>query len=389
MHILLISPFPPRQNPRLVKEYTALCENGYQVQVVFADRDKWASNNTDANFYRVAGKHGSFLFLCTRLIHKIIKYILPLEYSYNRASLFLYFKARSIKADIYIAHNLAALPIAVKVAKKHHAKVGFDAEDFHRNEITDDTASMYYIQARYLEDKYLPQLNYFSAASPLIAKCYQQLYPFLTPVVINNVFSKKEIPALFNRKAGQLKLFWFSQTIGKDRGIESVISVLNELKDDRIELHLLGNYTPDMENYFRQQTKFNQQQLFFYRPIAPEEIVNFAKQFDVGLALETACCFNRNICLTNKIFTYLVAGLALIATDTAAQQQFLNHWPGLGVLVKTDHPEAMANAIRNYLSQPVLLQNAQNMAITVAQTELNWEAESEKLLAIVKQVLKN
>src|SRR5690625_6334356 len=50
--------------------------------------------------------------------------------------------ARSVEADLYIAHNLAALPAAYHAAQHHGAKLGFDAEDFHRGEFPDGDKSL-------------------------------------------------------------------------------------------------------------------------------------------------------------------------------------------------------------------------------------------------------
>ncbi len=46
--------------------------------------------------------------------------------------------------------------------------------------------------------------------------------------------------------------------------------------------------------------------------------------FDIGLAIEDPTADeNRNICLTNKIWSYFQAGLYIVATNTLAQQQFM------------------------------------------------------------------
>src|SRR5439155_13695826 len=53
-----------------------------------------------------------------------------------RSSYHLIKAAKKIKADIYIGHNLGALPAAIIAADCHKTKCGFDAEDYHRPEIS-------------------------------------------------------------------------------------------------------------------------------------------------------------------------------------------------------------------------------------------------------------
>src|SRR2546422_9615422 len=51
---------------------------------------------------------------------------------------------------------------------------------------------------------------------------------------------------------------------------------------------------------------------------SPDSLVRLAAEYDVGLALEVPISENRIICMndlcTNKVFTYLMAGLAVAAS---------------------------------------------------------------------------
>ena len=53
---------------------------------------------------------------------------------------------------------------------------------------------------------------------------------------------------------------------------------------------------------------------------SPDEMVRLAAAYDLGLSLETDVSENRRLCLTNKIFTYLLAGVPVVMSDTPAQR---------------------------------------------------------------------
>ena len=55
------------------------------------------------------------------------------------------------------------------------------------------------------------------------------------------------------------------------------------------------------------------------RPASPDAMIDLARGYDVGLALEQATPLNRQLCLTNKAFTYILAGVAVAMTDTPGQ----------------------------------------------------------------------
>lgn len=394
MKILLISPFPPAQNPRLWKEYQTLKTSGYDVKVIYGSRDLWANGfeNTNLDFILIGGKKGDFSYFITRIFFKILIKPFLKDFSVNAISYFQNQKAKSIKADLYIAHNLAALPIAVKAAMFHNAKCGFDAEDFHRQEVSDDVNSKDYKLAKYLEDKYLPQVDYLSAASHLITAEYKKLYPQLNPVTINNVFSFYDL-VFENQKSKiknqKLELFWFSQTIGKGRGIEDAILAIGSLNNKEISLTLLGNCSVEVKIYFEdlsQKMGMKESQLIFQAPMPPNEIFKICTNFDIGLAIEKNVPYNRDICLTNKIFTYLTSGLAVIVTDTLSQKRFLDENPAIGKTYQIGNYTQLAQILNFYYQNKDELTKAKVASLHLAKNKYNWEIESEKFLKIINSL---
>ncbi|WP_419701086.1 glycosyltransferase [Mucilaginibacter sp. NFX135] len=403
-HITFITTGQPSTNPRLVKEAETLIKLGYQVKVICCFYQGWAREfdleiiNRNQGVYIYCGGdpvHEKLSYYKTRLRQKtslrLFNYTkafgIP-ENAISRTHAEALYIARSIKTDLYIAHNLGALPVAVLAAKFNQAKVGYDAEDMHSGQFKTKTEKGYLLN-KFIEEKYFPQTDYFTAASPLIAQNYKQIYPYLNPVVINNVFPKTDLPIRPNiDTASPLKLFWFSQTIGAERGIENIIEAM-ALIDKPTELHLLGNCSAGDELAIMELAKYNRLapgQIHFHKPIAPDELFKFAAQFDIGMATETAPNLNRDICLTNKIFTYIQAGLAIIASDTQAQRLFMEQHPTTGCLYQKDDITSLANCLLEYAENPESLIQTKQMNYQLGQTELNWENESMIFQHVVESV---
>lgn len=396
----------PSLNPRLVKEADSLFEAGFDVTVIYlywndwgTDLDKQLLAGKKWRSIRVGGnpKNNKWVYWLSRIRHKLANSLVAkfgyrfglAELSIARGSLDLTRKAKSLTADLYIAHNLGALPATVLAAKANHAKCGFDAEDFHRQEATNDENSRDFKLKKIIEDKYLPTVDYLTASSPMISQIYKKLYPAIYPKTILNVFPAESVPKS-PIQDNKLKLFWFSQTIGLNRGLEIVIAAMGLLKDFSIELHLLGAHDENTIQTFTEiaaKENVNSYQIQFYKPIAPNDIFAFAAQFDIGLATEISIPRNRDICLTNKIFTYIQSELAIIASATSAQQDLLKSYPNMGKLFRNNDTQALANAIASYAKDRELLHAHQLQAVHYAQQELNWEKESLKFINQVKQVI--
>ena len=394
----------PSTNPRLVKEANALQEAGFEVSVVYSYWTDWAWENDKALFEKANWKaflaggspfEQKFSYFFTRLRSKIVGFIAKnitlkfgiAEIARGRAYVELVKKAKSIKADLYIAHIQAALPAAVRAAKKHNAKCGFDAEDFHRHEIEDRLNSYNYKISKYIEDKYIPRVDYITTSSPLIAQQYASLYNRQV-TVLQNVFPKTPALSLINNnQEGPLKLFWFSQTIGPGRGLETVIEALR-LAKITVELHLLG-LCPD--DYKQQLLQISQaagiasDKVHFYNPVQTDQIFAMAPAFDIGIASETGFSPNNNMALSNKLFTYIQCGLAVVASNTPAQYAFMQQHPQTGKIY--NNANNLSVILTEYDADRDLLFQTKNESYKIGQTVLNWENESQKFLSLVRQTL--
>jgi glycosyltransferase involved in cell wall biosynthesis len=308
------------------------------------------------------------------------------DWALGRASYFLIREAKKHVVDLYIGHNLGALPAVVAGARANNKLCGFDAEDFHRNETSDDETDAAVVLKTEIEDKYLPLLNYFTTSSPQIADAYKRLYPSLQPMVLLNVFPAGNHNMPDRVSTSPLRLFWFSQTIGANRGLQDAVNALQLLDKDLFELHILGSQARSNPAFIKALTESGIN-LKIHEPVHPEMVIAFASQFDIGLALEERLPVNRDICLTNKIFTYMQAGLAVIASDTAAQQDLLSKNPTIGSIYPKGDGQALAAILSNYHQNKEQLITAQNEAFRFARLTYNWEIESLKFLNIVENIL--
>ena len=178
-----------------------------------------------------------------------------------------------------------------------------------------------------------------------------------------------------------LKLFWFSQTVGPNRGLEDVMAALMLLNDKDIELTLAGRVRQDVLLNFKPIIQALPGRVLYTGVVDPHSLHELAAEQDVGLALEQKIPENRNVCLTNKIFTYMLAGNAIIFSETDAQKQ-LNDEHSLGISFGNANVNALANAIAYYKDEKKLqVQKEHN--IQLAATVFNWEVEGQKLIRVI------
>ena len=404
--IVLVTPGQPSSNPRLMKEAISLSDSGYKVTVVYNYWSDWADEQDqeliqiypNITFIKVGGdpRHDKWMYAFTRIRHKIFRLLnqvfSSILYFASRAECRAYEELKTacleIKADLYIAHHVGLLPVAYLAAQQHKAKWGFDAEDFHRGLNEFDLASVQ--RSILLENTFIERCDYLSASSPLIAAAYEQLYGKEVQV-INNVFSKKYQQSHASQTVSlPIGLFWFSQTIGKGRGIEDILQAMAGFENGSFKLTLLGQHDKKIKAYFEDylsQYGGNKADLIFKDPVSLNKIFQISAEHDVGLALEITAKTNNQLCLANKIFTYLLAGNAIIFSNTNAHQLFWKQHKEIGYLYTSGNISELKQILADIMENPMQLIASKKSSLDLAMIKYNWEMESALFLEKIRTVL--
>jgi len=208
-----------------------------------------------------------------------------------------------------------------------------------------------------------------------------------------NVFPRSQAPA--RRPAARLsstsptRLYWFSQTVGPGRGLESLIPVLARLRRP-VSLHLRGIVASGYADELRRLSGRSgfKGDIEFLPFAAPSEMARLASEYDLGLSLESSPPANRDLCLTNKIFVYLLAGLPSILTPTTAQSQLAGELGEAAFLLDLEKPEAAATALDFLLRDPVRLTAARQASWQLGQERFNWDQEQGIFIAAIESALR-
>lgn len=292
------------------------------------------------------------------------------------------------KADLYIAHYVAALPAAARAAARHGARYAFDAEDFHPGDLPDTPENR--LQNRLIkaiEARYLPGAAFVTAAAPLIADAYASTYGIPRPTVVLNVFPRSHAPTGPTPRGSATpgpSLYWFSRTVGPRRGLEVAVEGIARAAS-RPHLYLRGRPEQGYQAKLlaHAQSLGVADHLHFLEPVSPFELERLGGQYDLGFCGELDVTVNRGIALTNKLFSYLLSGLPVIASDIAAHRDIQ---PRIGeAMVNFDmrDPGALAAAIDGYLLNPDRLASARAHAWRLGQDRFNWETEQESLAKLL------
>jgi glycosyltransferase involved in cell wall biosynthesis len=293
--------------------------------------------------------------------------------------------ASSQRADWFIAHTQPALPAAAAAARKWKAKLGFDCED-----LLAESGDKFCEANRLIEQKYLRQCDYITATSNAMAEHLCNAYDVPRPVVLYNVFplslAEGIVPPAQRKTHSKLRLHWVGQTIGPDRGLQDAFEACAGLAD-QIEIHLRGRLS---ETHKRELIGSAERWgvlgcVTFHPVIDRDELFRSMAEYDVGLAPERPQNRNYSLTATNKIFSYMLVGMAVAATDTPGQREVMEQAPGAGFLYQAEDTKRFRATLESWIRDREKMPQAQQAAWDAARSRFCWDIEQHKFLELLNR----
>ena len=301
-------------------------------------------------------------------------------------------EARRIRADLTMVHSEPGLWVGEKLLAQG-LRVGVDFEDwFSRDQLpADRNASVRRVLDR-LERHLLRHAHCCLATTEVMANALAgHAGATRIPTVVRNCFPAIDLAAAAGGSADPVRLsatrfYWFSQTIGPGRGLETLAQALPLLRGDW-QLTLRGAIEGHRDWFAQTFQAEVRDRIVCLGPVSNAELPHRTRSHQVGLALELPYCPNKELTASNKIHEYLRAGLAVIATRTSGQEEVMRASGGAGAMVEPGDPQALAAAMQRMLDDPDHLHNCRRQAGQAGRTVWDWARHEPTLLAPLARAL--
>jgi len=380
--------------PRMVKAADALEDAGHKVRMVSAQFLDWATEADQAIAarswrrvdYRRSAAPAKYWRTGLRF-HSARKWVRmlgarraslgALAAANGRASRELLKLALAEPADLFYGGTCGGLAVAALAARRARVPYGLDLEDFHEGEF-DPGATFDHARdvLRHLLREILPAAAFVTAGSSAVAVKYERQYG-IRALPIHNTFSlPAEAPDPEPPGANPLRLYWFSQTVGAGRGLEDVVRAVGAAGIPA-ELHLRGVAQPEYIAFLRCLSS-SRLAIQLHAPAPPDKMVELSLPYDAGLSPEEGLNVNRELCLGNKALTYILAGLAVVLTDTAGQCSFADDLGEGALRYRPGDIAALAKGLQHWAGDRGRLRSARQAAWQAAQRRWHWDHRSEK-----------
>jgi glycosyltransferase involved in cell wall biosynthesis len=116
-------------------------------------------------------------------------------------------------------------------------------------------------------------------------------------------------------------------------------------------------------------------------PVPSSEVIDVAASADVGVSPIVPSCLNYRYSLPNKLFQYMAAGLAVVASDFPQVREVVQG-AACGLVVDTRRPTAIAEAINRLLRDPDEARAMGERGRRAVIDRFNWTTSAEALLDV-------
>ncbi len=384
-------------NPRVWKEAQVLSRNGYSVTIVTQfnskefitrDRELLQQLGLSVKYYAAvdisAGGSGFlavYYKIRARLAHVLKKAGLDSMYLLSHAPEKIYRAALRENADLYIAHVECGLYAGMRLVKQGK-KVAFDFEDWYSEDYLVSTRPVKLLKE--LESYALNHGVFVTCPSVSMAVALKEYCnkPLAIQAIYNSFPDEMHVPET-GKISNTVSLLWFSQTVGPGRGLEKLISSLNNVRS-KVKLTLVGKcsdaYRHSLQNIFPFAVGH---QLEFLPLVKHHELYHIMAGHDIGLALENDNPGNKDKTISNKILQYLQTGIKVLATGTTGQKEVAAHFPAAVKIVNPNDSTGWGVA----LQQLVDIQIDKQDVIEKYNRVFGWETQEQKILTLVGDAL--
>ncbi|MFN8625559.1 MAG: glycosyltransferase [Candidatus Binatia bacterium] len=305
----------------------------------------------------------------------------------------LYRQAGQIDAQLYIAHLEPALPAALELMRTGRL-VGVDMEDWYSEDLLPEAREGRPIPVlRKLEQQLLQDGAHTTCPSRAMSEALATTYACLPPTVIYNSFSWVDRQRLDHLRRDRRdkripSIHWYSQTVGPGRGLEELLAALPHLAQPA-EIHLRGKPVAGFDRWFSARMPEGWRDRIFVHGLVPSnELLSRIAEHDIGFAGEMKYARSRDLTITNKMLQYLLAGVAVVASDTAGQREVAAQASDAVRLYPSGDAVALATQLNALLGPPERLRCAKAAALRAAQETFCWERQEAVLLASVTRALR-
>lgn len=366
-----------RLDARVWREATALATGGYEVTIV-----------SSCPIGRVGG---------TQMQHGVRTVEIPFSLQ-NLSGLPSFLRTMNkqlqvYQADIFHAHNVNVLPLCYWAARRQGAKLIYDSHEYWPGLVESQRWSIAWWKQRverFIEARLIQAADAVITVNGSYARLIAEKYQIAEPVVVRNcpplvpLVRTDELRRQCGLPASTRMVIYQGGYYLDTRGLIPVIEAIAQLAPG-VHLAMVGFGLRGEEEILRQTAmRFGvADRVHMLAPVAHDQLLNLTMGADIGVIPFYDNSLAMHWCTPNKVYEYLIAGLAVASTDLPEIRAVLAP-ESLGDFFDATDPRSIATTLTRLLAGD--LNGVKRRARLTAERLYHWELEVAGLLNLYDAV---
>lgn len=333
-----------------------------------------------------------------RLVTRVLPKYRPVQLAkYLELAIRMVWAGIRIRPAIVHANDLSTLPIGYVITRLTGARLLYDSHELWSSILgKGGNGSPVLRPALRLERSLARKADAVITVSSGIAKTMSEELGIEVPRVIRNI---PEPPAGFNVDARAPSPLRQSLAIDEDvpvvlyqggmfrgRGLATLLAAMQEVRHPKAILVLLGNgpLVPELKNQVH-GTPALRDRVRFLPAVPTAELLEWTRGATIGVHPIEGDSRNHQLCLPNKLFEYIHAGLPVLVSDMPEMKRLVEEM-GLGKVFVAGNAIDLAGKLDSLLCDEAAI-SFHRTRVAAAQQVLTWKSERLALCEIYRGLL--
>ncbi len=372
-----------RTDERVLREATALLNAGFSVTIVDVENDQCLPAVEN-----IKGIH----------VRHIIKphWLQPthgLQRIFQLAEKFVFTMLETLRvsADVYHAHDINALPACYIASVIRCSALVFDAHELPLSGMNNISAWLYSLLKMLIRIMLIRCAAVITVSTPIAQEICSR-YHVSKVWLVRNMLAYQEAPQSDRLRqhlnlGPEIRIALYQGNLQADRGLDNLVRSAKFLKQDNVIVMMgkaIGETQSELEALIADEKVTDHIKIL--PPVPYAELLDWTSSANIGLIIYPPhYSLNVQMCLPNKLFEYLMAGLPVLATPLDAVSLLLETYD-VGRTVPSLKPMDVAAAINAMLESDADLGHMRQNALSAVQKDLCWEQERQELIHLYQKI---